>query len=54
MLGLCRDLNIGWALWDFLGGSKFGILDTERADVAYEDWHGHKLDRKMLMLLQQS
>jgi endoglucanase len=54
VLGLCRDLNIGWALWDFLGGSKFGILDTERADVAYEDWHGHKLDRKMLMLLQQS
>jgi len=54
VLGLCRELNIGWALWDFIGASKFGILDTQRADVAYEDWHGHKLDRKMLTLLQQS
>jgi endoglucanase len=54
VLGLCRDMNIGWALWDFLGESKFGILDTERADVAYEDWHGHQLDRKMLELLQRS
>jgi aryl-phospho-beta-D-glucosidase BglC (GH1 family) len=54
VLGLCRDMKIGWALWDFIGESKFGILDTERADVAYEDWHGHKLDRKMLELLQKS
>ena len=21
--------------------------------MVYEDWHGHKLDREMLMLLQQ-
>ncbi|MND04790.1 hypothetical protein D3C83_252200 [compost metagenome] len=54
MLGVCRDLGIGFALWDFLGQSKFGILDSERADVDYEDWHGHKLDRKMLELLQRS
>ncbi|HVU22652.1 MAG TPA: cellulase family glycosylhydrolase [Opitutus sp.] len=54
VLGMCRDMNIGWALWDFLGESKFGILDTERADVAYEDWHGHQLDRQMLELLQRS
>ncbi|HTL69331.1 MAG TPA: cellulase family glycosylhydrolase [Lacunisphaera sp.] len=54
VLGVCRDLKIGWALWDFIGESKFGILDTERTDVAYEDWHGHQLDRKMLELLQRS
>ncbi|AOS44786.1 Endoglucanase C307 precursor [Lacunisphaera limnophila] len=54
VLGVCRDLGIGWALWDFLGQSKFGILDSERNDVAYEDWYGHKLDRTMLELLQRS
>jgi len=53
VLELCKDLGIGFALWDFIGGSKFGILDTERNDVAYEDWFGHKLDRKMLSLLQK-
>lgn len=41
----------GWALWNFRGS--FGILDSGRADVEYEDFHGHKLDRKMLELLQQ-
>lgn len=54
VLGLCRDMGIGFALWDFLGASKFGILDSERADVAYEDWYGHKLDREMLELLQRA
>lgn len=54
VLGLCRGLGIGFALWDFVGASKFGVLDSERADVAYEDWYGHKLDRALLRLLQQS
>lgn len=54
VLGVCRDLGIGFAIWDFLGQSKFGILDSDRTDVDYEDWHGHKLDRKMLELLQRS
>jgi len=40
----------GWALWNFRGG--FGILDSDRADVSYEAWRGHKLDRAMLELLQ--
>ena len=31
----------------------FGILDSKREDVEYEDWHGHKLDRKLLALLQE-
>lgn len=44
-----RRAGFGWVLWNFRGG--FGILDSERPDVAYEDFHGHKLDRKMLELL---
>jgi len=41
----------GWALWNRRGS--FGILDSDRSDVEYEEWHGHKLDRKMLDLLQK-
>lgn len=46
-----REARFGWALWNFRGA--FGILDSGRADVQYEDWHGHKLDREMLRLLQR-
>lgn len=31
----------------------FGILDSNRKDVKYKDWHGHQLDEKMLQLLQK-
>jgi hypothetical protein len=41
----------GWAMWNFRG--PFGILDSGRADVAYEDFQGHKLDRQLLDLLQR-
>jgi endoglucanase len=47
---LWRDAGWGYAMWNFRGS--FGILDSERADVKYEDWKGHKLDRKMLELLK--
>ncbi len=50
VLDILKIHNIGWALWEFRGS--FGVLDSGRADVAYEDWHGHKLDRKLLTLLQ--
>lgn len=43
--------GIGYALWNFRGS--FGILDSKREDVDYEDWHGHALDRKALDLLRQ-
>lgn len=43
--------GIGYALWNFRG--PFGVLDSERRDVAYEDWHGHTLDRRLLNLLQE-
>ncbi len=46
-----KQARFGWALWNFRGS--FGILDSGRKDVVYEDWHGHKLDREMLTLLQQ-
>ena len=41
----------GWAMWNFRGG--FGILDSKRADVKYEEFKGHKLDRKMLELIKE-
>ncbi len=40
----------GWAMWNFTGS--MGIIDSDRADVDYEDFHGHKLDRQMLTLAQ--
>ena len=43
--------KIGFALWNFIGD--FGVLDSGRSDVAYEDWHGHKLDRKLLNLIKK-
>ena len=50
-LELWEEAGWGWALWEFRGG--FGLLDSGRNDVAYEDFRGHKLDRKMLDLLLQ-
>jgi endoglucanase len=50
VLDILKIHGIGWALWNFRGS--FGVLDSGREDVVYEDWHGHKLDRKLLTLLQ--
>lgn len=50
-LDILTSNGIGWGLWNFRG--TFGLLDSGRKDVAYEDWHGHKLDRKLLSLLQK-
>ena len=51
----CLDLltahGIGYALWSFRGS--FGILDSGRADVPYENWYCHKLDRQFLDLLRE-
>ncbi len=43
--------NIGFALWNFIGD--FGILNSGRSDIAYEDWHGYKLDRQLLNLIKR-
>jgi len=46
-----KTAGLGWALWNFRGS--FGIMDSDRRDVVYESYRGHKLDRKMLELLQR-
>lgn len=51
VLDILKTYNIGYALWNFRGG--FGILDSERKDVDYVDYRGHKLDKKMLDLLKK-
>lgn len=47
-----KENGLGWALWQFRG--PVGILDSERDDVIYESYHGHKLDRAMLEILQRN
>lgn len=51
VLDILTENNIGFAIWEFSG--TFGVLDSGRTDVEYEDWYGHKLDRKMLNLLMK-
>lgn len=46
-----READWGWALWNFRGS--FGVANSERKDVDYEDWRGLKLDRKLVSLLQR-
>jgi endoglucanase len=48
-LSLWKEAGWGWSLWNLRG--HFGVVDSERSDVPYEDFHGHKLDRRMLELL---
>ncbi len=49
---LWREAGWGWALWNLHGN--FGVLDSGRTDVAYEEFRGHKLDRAMLEILQRA
>ena len=49
-LALWKEAGWGWALWNLRGS--FGVLDSGRKDVDYEDFNGHKLDREMLEILQ--
>ena len=51
LLSLWREAGWGYALWNLKG--EFGLLNSGRADVAYEDYKGHKLDRKMVELLKE-
>ena len=46
-----KDAGWGWAMWNLRGG--IGILNSDRADVKYENFHGRQLDRAMLELLQR-
>jgi endoglucanase len=51
LLSLWKEAGWGWSLWNLKGS--FGVLDSERSDVRYEDFKGHKLDREMLELILQ-
>lgn len=50
-LALWKQAGWGFSLWNLRG--QFGVLDSGRQDVAYEDYKGHKLDRTMLELLRK-
>lgn len=52
VLDILSTNDIGFALWEFKGS--FGILNSGREDVDYEDWYGLKLDRKLLNLLMKA
>ncbi len=51
VLEILTERGIGYALWNFRGS--FGVLDSGRQDVDYEDFRGHALDRELLNLLQE-
>lgn len=50
-LELWKDAGWGWAMWNLRGS--MGIVDSQRANVPYDEFRGHKLDRAMLELLQR-
>jgi len=49
VLDILSSNDIGFALWEFNGS--FGIINSGREDIEYEDWYGYKLDRKLLNML---
>ena len=51
LLSLFNEFGWGWAFWQLRGA--FGVLDSDRADVTYERYGGHRLDREMLELLKR-
>lgn len=50
-LELWKEAGWGWALWNLRGS--FGVMNSGRKDVAYEDFRGNKLDREMLKVVQE-
>ncbi len=51
ILPLWKEVGWRYAMWNLSGD--FGVLDSKRDDVKYENYKGHKLDRKMLELLKE-
>jgi endoglucanase len=51
ILSLWKDAGWGQAMWNLKGD--FGPINSGRNDVVYENYKGHKLDRKMLELLKE-
>lgn len=52
VLDILSTNKIGFALWNFIGD--FGLIDSNRTDVDYQDWYGHKLDKKLLDVLMKA
>ena len=50
-LKIMRERGLGFCLWNLRGA--FGVMDSGRTDIAYEDFEGHKLDRELLDLLRK-
>src|SRR6266511_4018196 len=50
-LSLWKEAGWGSSMWNLRGS--FGVMNSERQDVQYEDFKGQKLDRKMLELLKR-
>ena len=50
VLTVLKENGIGFGIWEFSG--TFGVMNSGRKDVEYEDWYGEKLDRKFLELLR--
>lgn len=51
LLDVFGEQQWGWSLWNLSG--TFGVMDSGRKDVKYEDYKGHKLDRRMLEVLKR-
>jgi endoglucanase len=51
LLDIMKLHQMGWTYLSFRGGG-WGLIDGNDPDVVYEDYHGHKLDRQLLTLLQ--
>ena len=52
LLALWKEAGCGWAMWNLRG--EFGVIDSGRLDVAYENYQGHRLDNKILLLLVEN
>jgi endoglucanase len=52
VLDLWKEAGWGWSMWNYRGA--FGIVNSDRADVTYKDWHGYKLDSLMLTVLKSA
>ena len=51
-LDLWKEAGWGWAMWNYRGG--FGIVNSDRPDVVYRDFHGYKLDSAMFSALKSA
>lgn len=51
LLSVFAEQKWGWSLWNLSGS--FGVMESDRDDVQYENFKGHKLDRQMLEVLKK-